>query len=311
MVSRSSANPSVARRRVAAFGLLLVLLLSACDRLALVPPTETPVPLPTPRPFTIPTEDVTLSTRIPGARIEEMLGTAVAQFSPAAPPVVGDLRSTVTPTPVPTLAALPMRFIVGDGLRIESIYYGAPARPAPIVLLLHMEGGGKADWAALATRLQQAGFNAMAIDLRGHGASEGALDWAKAADDVRFILARLLTLPGVDPARLTVVGAGVGANLAFIACADTPECRAAALLSPTLNDESLPLGDVAARYATRPVLIAAGRLDLPSGQDAVALRGLVHGVTSLFLYDSAAHGTPLLAEEDALPDIIVRWLEQR
>jgi pimeloyl-ACP methyl ester carboxylesterase len=250
-------------------------------------------------------------TRIPGARIEEMLSTAVAQFSPAAPPVVGEMRSTVTPTPVPTLAALPMRFIVEDGLRVEGTYYGAPVRPAATVLLLHMEGGSKADWVDLATRLQHAGLNALAIDVRGFGGSEGAVNWALALVDVKFILARLLTLPGVEPSRLTVAGAGMGANLAFIACADTPECRAAALISPVLDAGELTLADPSARYAARPVLIAVGRLDVPSGRDAVTLRGMLQGVTSLFQYDSAAHGSLLLTEQPALADILVRWIAER
>ncbi|MCC7207019.1 MAG: alpha/beta hydrolase [Anaerolineae bacterium] len=296
-------------RRVAVLGaVLLALVLAGCDGLSLAPPTETLAPLPTPEPFRVPTLDASEPTRLPGARIEEMISTAVAQFTPAAPPVVGELRLTVTPTPVPTLAALPMRFIMQDGLRVEGIFYGAPVRPAPTVLLLHMEGGSKTDWADLAAQLQQAGMNALTIDVRGFGLSEGAVNWPVAVEDVKFILARLAALPGVDARRLTLAGAGLGANVAFTACADTPDCRAAALLSPLMNAPELPLAGVPARYAGRPVFIAAGRLDAPSGQDAVALRGMVQGVASVFLYDSAAHGTLLLVDQPALVGILVRWI---
>ena len=61
-----------------------------------------------------------------------------------------------------------------DGLNIAGDHYAVKNRPG--VILLHMMPADKSSWAGFALKLNEAGFGALAIDLRGHGESDGGPD---------------------------------------------------------------------------------------------------------------------------------------
>jgi esterase/lipase len=233
-------------------------------------------------------------------------------FTPRAPELSGGnpggLPTTVTPTPAPTESTLPVQFAAPDGLVIASTLYPAPSRPAPTVLLLHMAGSNRTAWNPLAQQLQATGFNVVAIDLRGHGDTGGAIDWPKAQQDIGAVLTRLNTLPGVDRQRLLIVGANIGANLGLNVCAVTLNCKSVVLLSPALDYQGIKTADAMSRYAKRPILIVASRSDSPSGAESAALDKLAQGEHKLQLYDGSAHGTALLAAHPDLLVLIVEWL---
>jgi pimeloyl-ACP methyl ester carboxylesterase len=268
-----------------------------------VPPTETLVIIAASRTVApVPPTIVTLQ----GANIGD------ENFTPGAP-LVNDANPavTLTPTPAPTMAAIPLQFTADDGLIIAGTFVVAPTKPSPTVLLLHMPGGNRESWRAFASQLQAAGYNALAIDLRGHGETGGKVNWAKAPGDIKSVLERLATLPGVDPRRINVVGADGGANLALTACADFPNCRSVVMLSPAADFQGIKATDEMARYGRRPVLIVASKGDAPSGADSIALDKAAQGDHQLQLYEGKAHGTALLGAQTTLPALIVQWLASR
>ena len=73
----------------------------------------------------------------------------------------------------------------------------------------------------LATRLAAEGFGVLALDLRGHGESVGAIgpDFAPMVQDVRAARRFLATRADVIQSRVGIVGASLGANLAAIEAA--------------------------------------------------------------------------------------------
>jgi pimeloyl-ACP methyl ester carboxylesterase len=232
-------------------------------------------------------------------------------FTPRAPELnsnPGGLPVTVTPTPAPTESILPVQFAAPDGLVIASTLYPAPVRPAPTVLLLHMAGSNRTAWNPLAQQLQATGFNVVAIDLRGHGDTGGAVDWVKAQQDISAVLTQLNTLPGVDRQRIFIVGASIGANLGLNICAVTLNCKAAVLLSPALDYQGIKTADAMARYAGRPILIVASRNDALGGADSTTLDKLAQGEHKLQIYDGSGHGTTLLSAHPDLIVLIVEWL---
>jgi acetyl esterase/lipase len=279
--------------------------LAGCDTLFA---TVTPMPTATPTLVIIPASPTTNPVAPTAANDDSALATQVAAFTPAAPPVVGEQRSTVTPTPAPTQSSIPMQFVMSDGLTIIGTYWGAASRPAPAVLLLHMLGGRKEDWQPFAIRLRGAGYNVLAIDLRGYGETGGQPDWAKAQDDVKSIFVRLSKLPGVETYRVSIVGASIGANLALVACADLPDCRSVVLLSPALDYQGVKTADAMTRYGNRPALIAASRDDAPSGSDSAALDKLARGQHRLLIYEGSVHGLTLITAQPNLGEIMIRWL---
>jgi len=117
-----------------------------------------------------------------------------------------------------TAPPTPLTFQSGDGGQLRGDRRGDPADP--MVLLLHGAGQTRYSWSRAATRLADAGFCALAVDLRGHGDSEPAAD----GDYTRHAFARdVLALRQQVGSLFGVVGASLGGISALLAddeCAD-------------------------------------------------------------------------------------------
>jgi pimeloyl-ACP methyl ester carboxylesterase len=122
------------------------------------------------------------------------------------------------------------------GVRLAADSFGDPHAPA--VLLLHGGGQTRHAWHATATSLADAGWRAIAVDLRGHGESTHPRPPAYAledfAADVRAVIATL-----VDPP--VVIGASLGGIASLLAITESPAAPAA----------GLALVDVAHRFQPR------------------------------------------------------------
>lgn len=112
-----------------------------------------------------------------------------------------------------------------DGLDLVATAYG-PADGAP-VLLLHGGGQSRGAWTASGQALAHAGYNAIALDMRGHGDSEWAPDGRYAldafADDLRSVVATFKTVP-------VLVGASLGGLASLLAVGEAPHMPAAAVV---------------------------------------------------------------------------------
>ena len=98
------------------------------------------------------------------------------------------------------------------GVQLAGHSYGHPAnRP---VLLLHGGGQTRHAWAGTGRRLAEAGFHAVALDLRGHGDS----DWASDGDySIDAFAADLRAVASTFDERPAVVGASLGGGVALVA----------------------------------------------------------------------------------------------
>src|SRR3989344_5867045 len=143
-----------------------------------------------------------------------------------------------------------MQLTTKDGVVLYGIFVPAlnnpPVGGAPAIVLLHMMPAVKESWAAFQAVGSQAGFQSLAIDLRGHGESimkEGQkIDYRRFTDEehqekihdteaaVRFFLGR-----GVPLSSVALAGASIGANLALAYQAEHGEVKASVLLSPGLD----------------------------------------------------------------------------
>ncbi|MHB8627367.1 MAG: alpha/beta fold hydrolase [Aggregatilineales bacterium] len=311
------------RLGVVAIGLACVLTLTACgsDTSLSVPDdsggggTATWTPLPTivgavqPSPTTNPA--YIPPTQIVGGNI------GANDFVPGAVPTVsGGLASaTITPTPAPTQPSLPL-FVQSDGLTLIGRYYPAVHHPAAAALLLHGDGENKEGWGDLAVQLQQAGYSALAIDLRGFGETGGTIDWTQAPPDSIATLSYIHSLPGIDPAHSVVIGDGVGATLALTACAADPACQTAVLISPQLTIHGLsaqaalqPFTQSGPQPNKRALLIVVAS-DSPNVADTNTLNATFagSGVHQILRYPGDATGMALLAAHPESLKAIVDWL---
>jgi alpha-beta hydrolase superfamily lysophospholipase len=198
-----------------------------------------------------------------------------------------------------------------DGTPLVGMFYEASFRPAPAVVLVHMLGRSKDEWAAFADRLQAAGINALAIDLRGHGRSGGnGSELTAMAGDVEAAVGWLAAHPSVRPSPVAVLGASLGANLAALAAASSTAVRAVALISPSLDYRGVRLdATVMKKIGDRPVWLTA------STEDPYALRSvkeLSADVATREQHPSSArgHGTLLLSVDQELASALVDWLRR-
>lgn len=130
--------------------------------------------------------------------------------------------------------------------------------------------------------LTQGGFSVIAIDLRGHGASEGnwrsfsprefnavVLD-VKAAKD--YLISR-----GVKPGRMGIVGASIGANIALRYAAEDGEIKTVVLLSPGLNYRGVAIEE-AAKHTPRRSSFTLWQRERRCSRGFATL-GMAHGHT--------------------------------
>ena len=108
-----------------------------------------------------------------------------------------------------------MKFKVSSGLNIEATALGNP--DDPLVILLHGGGQTRHAWGGTAEKLSQAGFHAVAIDLRGHGDSDWSQEGDYAIESYKEDLISIIDQLG-KPASL--IGASLGGMVSLCTAGD-------------------------------------------------------------------------------------------
>lgn len=130
------------------------------------------------------------------------------------------------------------------GTRIEAVATGD--EDAPPLLLIHGSGQTRQHWAEAAEALAMAGRRVVALDLRGHGASEwpndGRYDFDAFVEDVKAVLAQLEVRP-------VIVAGDIGGWIAMAALGEGGTHLAAGLVLVDLP--RLTVGEAAGSLADR------------------------------------------------------------
>jgi dienelactone hydrolase len=212
----------------------------------------------------------------------------------------------------PTISVVPgIRDEVIDvsGVQLRGKLYTPGNTPAPAVLLLHQNGGSINDFATLAPALQAGGFVVLVVDLRGHGATGGQVDWAATANnDVPKLVTWLAGQETVNAAYIGVLGSSVGANLALGAAAQLEQIKAAVLLSPSLDYSGVQTEPYAGIYAG-PLMIVSSSEDTDAATGAARIAELHSGDENVVALNGAGHGVAMLAAQSDLTQQIVDWLK--
>jgi alpha-beta hydrolase superfamily lysophospholipase len=225
--------------------------------------------------------------------------------------VCGALALVLATAGTSPAASRTVQLRASDGVALAATVYDAPAVPAPAVVLVHMLTRTKEDWRPFAERLQAAGFTALAMDLRGHGRSEGtAAPTAAMALDVKAALTWLAGRSDVAASSVGIVGASLGASLALLAAADAPGVRAVAMLSPALDYRGVRIDAAARKYGARPLLLVASSEDPYAWRTLRALAGKDQPSREQRLSAAVAHGSHLLDHDVDLAAALVDWLRR-
>jgi pimeloyl-ACP methyl ester carboxylesterase len=151
-----------------------------------------------------------------------------------------------------------MRLIVGGKSVLASDGGGGRTEGRPLAIFLHGAGMDRSVWASQ-TRAFTRDIDVLAVDLPGHGGSEGpALSDIGAMAD--WTLA-LMSAAGAE--RASLVGHSMGALIALSAAAQAPE-----------RVERLALVGVAAKMPVHPDLLAAAQANAREAVDMVSLWSL-------------------------------------
>ena len=120
-----------------------------------------------------------------------------------------------------------------QGDRLAAALFLPPETPAPAVVFAHGVFEFKEDFFDYAARLAEAGFAALALDMRGHGASGGnryGCDVEQWTADVVSAMDDLDTRPEVEPGRYGLVGLSSGGT-AVLRAAARPDPRVRAVVT--------------------------------------------------------------------------------
>lgn len=207
-----------------------------------------------------------------------------------------------------------------DGVTIRGALYSPQIEKPPGLLLLHVLGSNRNDWAEFGERARRAGYMCLAIDFRGHGDSgvpAGVDGNYKAFADAHwqgflFDVAagrRALIEAGADPENIGIVGASIGAN-AGLAYADAYDgVHALVMISPGLRYKTFAIAPLMRETRGLPILLITSEGDTYSASSCRTLKEAAPGFCELRAYPGSAHGTDLLVAARASVDQILVWLD--
>jgi pimeloyl-ACP methyl ester carboxylesterase len=202
--------------------------------------------------------------------------------------------------------------VAGDGLHLRFYEWGPPGDPEPVVLL-HGIAGSAHDWLGVARALAPL-RRVIALDARGHGASDWSAEEAYAPDQHFADLCIALKTLGAE--RSTVAGFSMGGALATMFAAALPEQTKALVVVDAYPDPEMTPGSrriaefISARYRL-------GTNGLPAGFDPAIARRLSEELASgaprrldLWPFWEVA-AAPALLVRGALSDVLTAPLAQR
>jgi pimeloyl-ACP methyl ester carboxylesterase len=159
------------------------------------------------------------------------------------------------------------------------------------VVLAHQYFSDHCEWMDFAHQLATQGYRAIAIDLRGNGASSGGA----AGRYDRDVIAAAKQLRNDGATKVVLVGASMGATAVLVAASELkPAAAAVVSLSAPARYRALD-ALFAVRHSHVPVRFLASRLDQPFASDARRLMlAAVAKDKAVAVYPGARHGSSVL-----------------
>lgn len=213
-----------------------------------------------------------------------------------------------------------INFVTKDGVTIVANYY--PNDSAKFAgILIHMRPKTKESFNELAKLLQNEGYTALAIDLRGHGEStqsiKGKLDYNEFTEDEekKSIIdiesaSEFLEKEGYSKERQFLIGASIGANLSFQFLSENPQVKGVVLLSPGLNYRGVILENFKKENLGGKIFVISALDDQPAFIAGRTLKSWYPDINYLE-FPSGGHGTNLFNVYPDLKTKIINWLREK
>jgi len=198
--------------------------------------------------------------------------------------------------------------ITSDKVNISANLYTAN-NPIGWCVLIHMMPAVKESWRDFAIELQKHNYESLAIDLRGHGESDGGpndyLDFSdeehqKSILDLSVAVDYLIKERGATPDKIILIGASIGANLALQYIKEHPEFKTAVLFSPGLNYKGIETEPMVKNLKSeQKVFFISSKDDERSGGNNAEMNQKLFDLTSaevkkqIKIYETGGHGTDI------------------
>lgn len=220
-----------------------------------------------------------------------------------------------TPVP-PKIEKISIKTV--DGVNLSAVYYSLE-KPRGAIVFVHMMPAAKESWEPLTNEFLNKGYSGIAIDLRGHGESDGGpKTYAKFqdAEHQKSILdldaaAKFLMSKGFTQEQIIFIGASIGANLSLRYIADHPEYKTAILLSPGKNYRGIEAEPAARSLGRGQRIFIVGSKD--DGDNALEAAAIYESASDeaykeIKIYDRGGHGTDILESHKELQDLITEFV---
>lgn len=206
-----------------------------------------------------------------------------------------------------------------DHVKIAADLY-LVSNPKGWIIYSHMMPATKESWGDLADSLAQAGYEGIAVDLRGHGQSQGGhsgyknfsdLEHQRSIADLEAAAEYLIDQRGAKPDKISAVGASIGANLSLEFLAKYPKTQSAVLLSSGLNYHGVITEPLLKNLkAGQKVFFVASRDDADDAAENQRLydsapKGIIKQIK---IYNNAGHGTTMLDKATDLKQLIIDFI---
>ena len=204
-------------------------------------------------------------------------------------------------------------FNTSDGVKIAATFYKAQTPNGVAVVLLHMRAKSRGDWMEFAAKLNNDGFDALAIDFRGHGESGGTRIESFSGQDYQNLKLDVAAadeyLKSKDPnVKIVLTGGSIGANTALNYAVQNPETKAVALLSPGLDYKGVKT-DETSKQITVPVFLVTSSDDPQSYSGLETWKANIKNL-EVITFTDAGHGTNMFGSHPELTDKIINWFEK-
>ncbi len=209
-----------------------------------------------------------------------------------------------------------------DGVRFVGDWYPPPQSEGarfPAVLLLHGSGETRNVWDAfIEEKLLGRRLGVLNLDLAGHGVGSSEGESRPSTGDshqidalpelIEAALRWLEAREFIDPYRIAVVGADLGADLAFLASGKYENVRSAVVISGNWS-RARRMVDKIQNFQPHSILYIATQGDESS---AASIAGFEQRTgfprQSRVFEDSSSRGSEVLAEIPETSDLVVEWL---
>jgi pimeloyl-ACP methyl ester carboxylesterase len=213
-----------------------------------------------------------------------------------------------------------------DQVKLAGDWYapsGGGDTKVPAVLLVHGFGQDRRQWDAFVReRLLPAGFAALTLDLRGHGASKEKAGASVSAEarwssdpkqfplDINTAIQWLKARSEVDVNRIAMIGCELGADLAFLASGKYEEVRSAVVISGDA-DNAGALAKSAPDFQPHSILFLATQGDSQAASSAREFEKRTGFPVRVQIYEnSEARGIKILQDFPESAGLVIDWLKK-